>query len=122
MIRTGTALVAATLLLIGTASTAAAAPGDALPGYTFCGWKNFSDGSWSMANPESGAFLTAYASGMTCRAARQNVTRLRTTSRPPYSPLRTGYRCVELVSGYEYSSIRCVKRGGRAKFRSQTGA
>lgn len=108
-------------VLLSAAPSATAAPGDALPGYTFCGWKNFSDGSWNMSNP-GGAFQTAYASGMSCRAARQNVTRLRSTSRPPYSPLRAGYRCVELVGAYEYSSVRCVKRGSGAKFRSQTGA
>lgn len=116
------AVLLAVLVALALPSAASAGPGDALPGYTFCGWKNFGEGSWTMTNPEDGAFLTAYASGMTCRAARQNVTRLQYSSRPPYSPSRTGYRCVEIVGGYEYSSIRCIKRGSAAKFRSQTGA
>lgn len=114
------ALVA--LVLLGAAPSATAAPGDALPGYTFCGWKNFGDGSWTLTNPEDGAFVTAYASGMSCQAARRNVTRLSSTKSPPYSPRRPGYRCVRLINAYEFSSIRCVKRGGSAKFRTQTGA
>jgi hypothetical protein len=91
-------------------------------GYEFCGWQTLSDGSWTYGEPEPGAFLRGFASGMSCRAARRNITRVRYSQRPPYRPLRLGYRCRTLDSDYEYTDVRCVKRGGKRKFRFQTGA
>ncbi len=70
----------------------------------------------------AGAYLVAFADGMSCSAARTNVKRLRHTKTPPYRPIRTGYRCMTIKSEYEYSDVRCVKRGGSRKFRIQTGA
>jgi len=95
-----------------------------LPGYRFCGWKDFGSGRWSLAQPDPGAFMRAFASGMSCRTARRHVSRTRFTQRPPYRPYRRGYRCVKLDSGIEYVDVRCTKRGsrGRVKFRYQTGA
>jgi hypothetical protein len=91
-------------------------------GYEFCGWKNLSDGSWAYDDPEPGAFLRTFARGMSCRAARRNTDRVRYTQLPPYRPLRLGYRCKTLDNDYEYSDVRCVKRGASRKFRFQTGS
>lgn len=103
---------------------AAASPQDPTrtpQGYTFCGWSSF-DGSWTMASPEPGAYLVAFADGMTCRSARRNVNRVRYSKSPPYRPLRSGYRCRTLASEHEYADVRCVKVGGTRKFRFRTGA
>lgn len=94
-------------------------------GYEFCGWKDFTSGGWRMEWDDSlaGAYLVAFADGMTCRAARQNVTRTRFTQRAPHRPVRLGYRCQVLDEDLEYSDIRCVARKGASrKFRFQTGS
>lgn len=66
--------------------------------------------------------MVAFTRGMTCRAARLNVDRVRYSQRSPYRPYRTGYRCRTLASQHEYSDVRCVKVGGTRKFRNRTGA
>ena len=93
-------------------------------GYTFCGWKVLGGGGWAMEWDDSlsGAYLVAFAKGMTCRSARRNVTRTRNRQTPPYAPYRLGYRCVTLDSDYEYVDVRCVKKGGKRKYRYQGGA
>jgi hypothetical protein len=71
----------------------------------------------------AGAYLVAFARGMTCTDARRNIVRLRYTQRPPYRPVRPGYRCRTLDSDLEYTDVRCVATTGRPrKFRFQTGA
>lgn len=94
------------------------------PGYEFCGWQRFGNGGWAMEWSEdlAGAYLVAFADGMSCTAARRNVKKMRSSKRSPYRPLRPGYRCVTLKSAHEYSDVRCVKVGGSRKFRFQTGA
>jgi hypothetical protein len=94
------------------------------PGYTFCGWKDFTTREWKMEWDDSltGVFLIAYADGMTCRDARRNVSRMRYSTTPPYRGTRPGYRCITIQSGHEYSDVRCVRVGGTRKFRFQTGA
>jgi len=93
-------------------------------GYEFCGWQDFAGGGWAMEWSENlaGAYLVAFADGMSCTSARRNVKKMRSTKKPPYRPLRDGYRCVRLKSGHEYADVRCVKVGGSRKFRFQTGA
>ena len=94
-----------------------------LPGYEFCGWKDFGKG-WTYDQPSPGAYLVGFAHGMTCRSARRNINRMKYTRSPPYRPLRRGYRCRNMESGWEYTDVRCTKRGsrGRVKFRYQTGS
>jgi hypothetical protein len=71
----------------------------------------------------SGAYLVLFARKMTCRSARRNYARMHYTQTPPYRPVRNGYRCKTLDSGYEYTDVRCAKRGRpRVAFRFQTGA
>jgi len=115
-------------LFLGITSTVYAQdpdPEDFTPeGYTFCGWKDFTTGQWQTEWDESlaGAFLRAFADGMTCRDARRATTRTLTRQLPPYAPYRPGYRCKRLVNDHEYSDVRCVKIGGSRKYRFQTGA
>ncbi len=122
------AVVVALVSLFGLPCAAIAAdpdPDEFTPqGYEFCGWQDFARGGWTMEWSEDlrGAYLVAFADGMSCRAARRNVKSVRYTKTPPYRPLRSGYRCRTLESGYEYSDVRCVKQGGSRKFRYQTGA
>lgn len=94
-----------------------------LPSYTFCGWKDFGNG-WTFDSPGPGAFMIGFAHGMSCRAARRNINRVRYPRRTGHRPYRLGYRCVRLEGGWEYEDVRCVRRGsrGRVKFRYQTGA
>ena len=92
------------------------------PGYEFCGWKNFSTGSWTMTNPQDGAFLRGFARNLSCQAARRNISRVSYSRQPPYQPRRTGYRCQRLKNQYEYTDARCTKLGGSATFRFQTGS
>jgi hypothetical protein len=93
-------------------------------GYTFCGWRVLGTGDWKMEWDDSlsGAYLVAFAKGMTCRDARRNVTRVRTTQTPPYRPIRLGYRCKVLDNDYEYTDVRCTRIGASRKFRFQTGS
>ncbi len=119
----------AVALVAGAATGVAALPQDALagdprlPGYKFCGWKDFGNG-WTYEQPSPGAYLVGFAHGMTCRSARRNIDRLKYTRSPPYRPIRRGYRCRTIDSGYEFTDVRCIKRGsrGRVKFRLQTGS
>jgi hypothetical protein len=107
-------------LCLALASTSAAEK--PIKGYTYCGAKDFETGGWTY-DPPPGAYLYAYARGMSCQAARRNVSRVRHSRTPPYRPSRTGYRCREVRSAHEYSSVRCVRRGdGRKAFRLITGA
>jgi len=94
------------------------------PGYEFCGWQDFATGGWAMqwSDDLSGAYLVLFADGMSCRSARRNYSTLRHAKRPPYQPLRAGYRCRTLKSAHEFLDVRCVKKGGARKFRYQTGA
>jgi len=93
-------------------------------GYEFCGWQDFVNGGWAMEWSEdlSGAYLVAFADGISCAAARRNIRRVRYSKVAPYRPIRPGYRCRTLESAHEYSDVRCVRRGGSRKFRFQTGA
>jgi hypothetical protein len=60
---------------------------------------------------------------MSCAAARRNVDRTKHRRTPPYAPYRTGYRCREVASAHEYSSVRCVKVGSTTvAYRYLTGA
>jgi len=93
-------------------------------GYEFCGWQDFVNGGWAVEwrDDLAGAYLVAFADGMSCRAARRNVKKMRSSKTPPHRPIRTGYRCRTLESAHEYLDVRCVKKGGHRKFRYQTGA
>jgi len=93
-------------------------------GYEFCGWQDYANGGWAMewSDDLAGVYLVAFAHGMSCRAARRNIKRVRYSKVPPYRPLRAGYRCRTLESAHEYSDIRCVKKGASRKFRFQTGS
>jgi hypothetical protein len=95
------------------------------PGYEFCGWRDPERGGWAMEWDDrlAGACTVLFARRMSCRAARTNYRRLRYTRTPPYEPRRAGYRCEELRSGYEFTDVRCAKRGRpRVAFRYQSGA
>jgi hypothetical protein len=70
----------------------------------------------------AGACLVGFANGLSCRDARRNITRTRFTRTPPYRPVRRGYRCVQLREDYEFSDVRCTRRGSSRKFRFQTGS
>jgi hypothetical protein len=116
-------LVVATTAASAETAQAQADPDDFTPeGYEFCGWRDFDNGGWTYDQPEPGAYLLAFARGMTCTAARRNITRLRYTQLPPYRPVRLGYRCRTLDNDHEYTDVRCVRRGGTRAFRFQTGA
>ncbi|MDA0168924.1 hypothetical protein OJ998_07495 [Solirubrobacter taibaiensis] len=92
-------------------------------GYEFCGWLNLGEGTWTYGDPEDGAWLRLFARDMTCRSARRNYGRVRYTQRPPYRPVKPGYRCRTLDSDYEYGDVRCAKQGkSRVAFRWQTGS
>lgn len=117
------AITVALVLLLGWGAPTAAAqdPGDEPAGYEFCGWSDF-DGGWSDSPPD-GAYVVLFARGMSCTAARRNYRRVRYTRSPPYRPVRTGYRCRTLESAYEFSDVRCTKRGrSSVAFRWRTGA
>jgi hypothetical protein len=126
------AIAASSLAVTGLSGAAAVAgdladpdPAEFTPeGYKFCGWKDFATGEWKMEWDDSlsGAYLVAFADGMTCRDARRNVTRVRYTQTPPFRPVRLGYRCKVLDNDHEYTDVRCTKIGGSRKFRFQTGA
>ena len=112
-------------LVPGAWSYAQETPEDFTPqGYEFCGWRDYKgDGKgWTYDEPEPGVWLRGFASGLNCRTARRHITRLRYSQTPPYRPLRPGYRCKTLDSDHEYSDVRCVRKGGKRKFRFQTGA
>ena len=115
------ATIAALALVVWLGSLGSASAQQNIRGYTYCGTKDFGTGAWHYGEPD-GAFLNAYARRMSCFAARRNVDRTKSSSKPPYRPYRTGYRCRELVSRHEYSSVRCVKRGGTRAYRYITGA
>ena len=93
-------------------------------GYEFCGWRDLTSGGWAMQwrDELSGAFLVLFADDISCQAARRNYTKLRHSTKPPYRPIRAGYRRLTLKRAHEYLDVRCVKRGSSAKFRYQTGA
>lgn len=66
-------------------------------------------------------YIALFARKMTCRSARRNYNRVRYNEEG--RPVRRGYRCREIDSGYEYSDVRCAKRGRpKVAFRWQTGA
>jgi len=92
-------------------------------GYDFCGWQDFANGGWAMewSDDLSGAYLVAFADGISCTTARRNIKRVRFSSRTG-KPVRAGYRCRTLASAHEFYDVRCVKIGGTRKFRYQTGA
>lgn len=110
-------------LVLGLSGSVATADQSGTPyGYEDCGARDFTNGGWT-DTPEDGAFVVAYARGMTCTSARRNVSRLRFGRKAPYRPYRPGYRCRYLARGYEYSDIRCVRRGrSRVAFRTRSGA
>jgi hypothetical protein len=129
------ALLAVTASL--TLAPGAIAQGDAVPnpeeftptGYTFCGWKNFTEPidqlSWTTEwdeNTLSGAFKVGFARNMTCLQATRNIDLIRHTKTPPYRASRTGYRCSRIQTGWELDDVRCIKNGKKATFRYQTGA
>lgn len=91
------------------------------PGYEFCGWQDFAAGGWALEWSEdlAGAYLVAFADGISCSAARKNVKRVRFRKSRPY---RAGYRCQTLRQAHEFLDVRCTKLGGSGKFRYQTGA
>jgi len=93
-------------------------------GYEFCGWKDYTNGGWAMEWDDdlAGAYTVAFADGMSCRAARRNVTRTRYTRTAPYRPYRAGYACVRMKTGHEFSDVRCTKKRSKGKYRFQTGA
>lgn len=124
MLRTLIALlVAGTTVGAPGAAYAQQDPADFTPeGYEFCGWKILGEGWWSMEDPRDGAYLRGFAHGMSCRTARRHITRVRYSQTQPYRPLRPGYRCKTLDSDYEYSDVRCIRKGGKRKFRLQTGS
>jgi hypothetical protein len=90
------------------------------PGYAFCGWQDFATGDWVMQWREDlgGAYMVAFAVGMSCSAAQRNVERASSGRRPR----RPGYRCRILKEGHEFLDVRCIHRSGKRKFRYQTGA
>jgi hypothetical protein len=119
------ALLFAVLTSVQTANAQGPDPEDFTPeGYEFCGWKDFTNGGWVMVWREdlAGAYLVAFARGMTCTDARRNVTRVRYAQVPPYRPTRPGYTCKTLESDIEYRDVRCVRTGGKRTFRWQMGA
>lgn len=133
------ALIAATAALATTAALALASgalaqdrpdPEKFTPsGYTFCGWKNFSEPidqlSWTTEWDEdtlAGAALLGFARNMTCLQATRNIDLVRHKKTPPYQPYRTGYRCTRIETGWEWEDVRCTKKGKKATFRYQTGA
>ncbi len=116
------ALVVTIAPMAGASAAVAQNVEDPPEGYEFCGWQDFSDRSWTYEQPEPGAYLVGFADGMSCRSARRNISRVNYTRRPPYRPIRTGYRCKTLDSEHEFSDVRCVKVGGERKFRFRTGA
>lgn len=120
------AVVMGSLLVPATAVAQDPDPDEFTPvGYEFCGWRDFVSGSWEMEwNDELfGAYSRLFARNMTCRSARRNYVRMRYTQTPPYRPVRLGYRCKTLDRDYEYSDVRCSKRGRpRLAFRYQTGS
>jgi len=96
---------------------------DTPPGYEFCGWKDLVNGGWTYENPDDGAYLRLFARKMTCRTARRKYRRVRYEQTPPYRAKLKGYRCVELDDGYEYSGMRCSKKGRpKVALRWQTGS
>ncbi len=108
------------IVCIGCAGVATAQ--QPIEGYTYCGTKGFETGSWHYGESD-GAFLNSYARGMSCSAARRNVDRTKTRGTPPYAPYRTGYRCREIKSAHEYSSVRCIKNGSATQaYRYITGS
>ncbi len=120
----GLSVVVVALAVTGVAIAQQEDPEDFTPrGFEFCGWRDLQDGGWTYDDPGPGAFTRAFAREMTCRSARRNVDRMRYSSRPPYRPFRPGYRCAVVDSAYEYSDIRCTKKGTkRVSFRFQSGA
>jgi hypothetical protein len=118
-------LVLAILLCVAAVPAAFAAdrdPGEFTPpGYEFCGWQDFADGGWAMewSDDLSGAYLVAFADGISCQAARKNIKRVHHRRSGPY---RAGYKCQTLTSAHEFLDVRCVKRNGNDKLRYQTGA
>ena len=94
------------------------------PGYEFCGWQDFVNGGWAMewSDDLRGAAVVAFADGMSCPSARRNIKLMRYSKDAAHRPLRGGYRCRRLASGYESSDVRCVKADGSRKFRFKSGS
>ncbi|MDP2710363.1 MAG: hypothetical protein Q8O56_04025 [Solirubrobacteraceae bacterium] len=102
----------------------ATAPATALErapvGYTWCGYRDFMTNEWSRNVTPDGAFMVAYARGMTCAAAIRNARRV-TFARG--GPRRAGYRCLTMRSAHEFLDYRCTARSGKRRaFRVRTGA
>ena len=114
-------LVTAVPLVLGLAI--ASPSGAATPeGYELCGYKDYVNGGWTF-DPADGASTVLYARGVSCRSAKRNYGRLRYGHKPPYRPFVAGYRCRELKRGYEFTDVRCLKRGSRSRgFRYQSGS
>lgn len=94
-------------------------------GYTFCGWRDFENGTWAMKWREElrGAYSMVFARGMTCASARRHWAKTKYKKEPPYSLYRAGYRCKRIVSGHELDDTRCTKVGNaRVAFRIRSGA
>lgn len=115
------AVASLSLVAAGPAAASPQNPSKTPEGYTFCGWSDFF-GGWTLEKEDPGAYVVAFTRGMSCRAARVNVDRIKYSQRPPYRPYRTGYRCRTLASQHEYMDVRCVKVGATRKFRYRTGA
>ncbi len=126
--RSARVVVASVVLSLGVPGIASAQDPDpdefTPPGYEFCGWKDYANGGWAMewSDDLAGAYTVAFADGMSCQAARRNVTRTKYTRNAPYRPYRTGYTCKQLKVAHEFADVRCVKRGSTGKFRFQTGS
>ena len=118
-------LVALTFLIALLPAVASGQEAEDFPipaGYTYCGSWNFYVGGWDTTPPDPGAYFVAFARKLSCRTARRNSRLVRWKGRP-HRPYLRGYRCVELEHGYEYTDVRCSKRGApRRAFRFQTGA
>lgn len=86
----------------------------------FCGYRDFTDGTWTRRDVADGAFLRLFArGGLGCRAARRAYGDLSYESGEPALP---GWTCTDLVQAYEYGDTRCRRTGTTRAFRVQSGA
>ena len=119
-----TAMLLVAALLVPTVVTAQGFdPEEFTPsGYTYCGIKLLGQSGWLMDPGElSGASQVAFASGLTCQAARRNIGRI-VYPRGGGQPKAPGYRCRYIRQGHEFSDVRCIKPGDGGKFRVQGGS
>lgn len=94
-----------------------------LRGYRFCGWRKFTTRNiWTFKGPEPGAFTAMYTKGLTCHIARRNYAKVSYGTKRPYRARISGYRCKTMHKRWEYSDIRCAKKGRHGvAFRYQSG-